>query len=167
MFEAAALGLTPKALTLNQTPEGFGVADETLPFAGANVLQRVGMLRNKQVECAKRHKAGDQGGYRLHARDLYNDLRMTWERGVEEVLLNEVVLRFRKGVETNRLKRVAVETEDVTAITAGMAKCSNYTGHDGAQEANVAPPSPDEMEADINALEAWRKSVLSRREKRR
>ena len=167
VFEAAALGLTPKALTLNQTPEGFGVADETLPFAGANVLQRVGMLRNKQVECAKRHKAGDQGGYRLHARDLYNDLRMTWERGVEEVLLNEVVLRFRKGVETNRLKRVAVETEDVTAITAGMAKCSNYTGHDGAQEANVAPPSPDEMEADINALEAWRKSVLSRREMRR
>lgn len=167
MFEAAALGLTPKALTLNQTPEGFGVADEALPFAGANVSQRVGMLRNKLVECAKKYKAGDQAGYRLHARDLYNDLRMAWERGVEEVLLNEVVLRFRKGVETNRLKKVAVEIEDVTAITAGMAKCSNYTGHDGAQEANIAPPSPDEMEADINALEAWRKSVVSRREKRR
>ena len=167
MFEAAALGLTPKALTLNQTPEGFGVAEESLPFFGANVFQRVGMLRNKQVECAKRRKAGDQAGYRLLVRDLYNDLRMAWERGVEEVLLNEVVLRFRKGVETNRLKRVAVETEDVTAITAGMAKCSNYTGHDGAQEANVAPPSPDEMEADINALEAWRKSVVSRREKKR
>jgi hypothetical protein len=125
------------------------------------------MLRNKLVECAKKYKAGDQAGYRLHARDLYNDPRMAWERGVEEVLLNEVVLRFRKGVETNRLKKVAVETEDVTAITAGMAKCSNYTGHDGAQEANIAPPSPDEIEADINALEAWRKSVVSRREKRR
>ena len=167
MFEAAALGLNPKALTLNQTPEGFGVAEESLPFAGANVSQQVGMLRNKQVECAKRHKAGDQAGYRLLARDIYNDLRMAWERGVEEVLLNEVVLRFRKGVETNRLKKVAVETEDVTAITAGMSKCSNYTGHDGAQEANVALPSPDGMEADINALEAGRKSVLARREKRR
>ena len=65
------------------------------------------------------------------------------------------------------MKKVTVETEDVTAITAGMSKCSNYTGHDGAQEANVAPPSPDEMEADINALEAWRKSVVSRREKKR
>lgn len=167
MSEAAALGLAPKALTLNQTPEGFGVAEETLPFAGANVAQRVGMLRNKQVECARRLKAGDQASYRLLARDLYNDLRMAWERGVEEVLLNEVVLRFRKGVETNRLKKVAVETEDVTAITAGMSKCSNYTGHDGAQEANVAPPSPDEMEADINALEAWRKSVVARRDKKR
>lgn len=167
MFEAAALGLAPKALTLNQTPEGFGVAEETLPFAGANVSQRVGMLRNKQVECARRHKAGDQAGYRLLARDLYNDLRMAWERGVEEVLFHEVVLRFRKGVETNRLKKVAVEPEDVTAVTAGMSKCSNYTGHDGAQEANVAQPLPEEMEADINALEAWRKSVVARREKRR
>ncbi|MBZ8140367.1 hypothetical protein CLD22_10705 [Rubrivivax gelatinosus] len=167
MFEASALGLTPKALTLNQTPEGFGVAEETLPFAGANVSQRVGMLRNKQVECARRHKAGDQAGYRLLARDLYNELRMTWERGVEEVLFHEVVLRFRKGVETNRLKKVTVEPEDVTTITAGMSKCSNYTGHDGAQEANVASPAPDEMEADINALEVWRKAVVARREKKR
>jgi len=164
MFEANALGLNPKALSLNQTPEGFGVAEETLPFAGANVSQRVGMLRNKQVECARRHKAGDQAGYRLLARDLYNDLRMAWERGVEEVLLNEVVLRFRKGIETNRLKKVSVEAEDVTAITAGMSKCSNYTGHDGAQEANVAPPSPEEMLADINALETWRKAVVTRRD---
>lgn len=34
----------------------------------------------------------------------------------------------------NRLKKVTVEPEDVTAITAGMSKRSNYTGHDGAQE---------------------------------
>lgn len=165
IFEANALGLSPKALTLNQTPEGFGVADETLPFAGANVSQRVGMLRNKQVECARRNKAGDQVGYRLLARDLYNDLRMTWERGVEEVLLNEVVLRFRKGIETNRLKKVSVEVEDVAAITAGMAKCSNYTGHDGARDAHVAPPSPEEMDADISAFDNWRKSALNRRAK--
>jgi energy-coupling factor transporter ATP-binding protein EcfA2 len=164
MFEANARGLAPKALTLNQTPEGYGVAEETLPFAGANVTQRVGMLRNKQVECARRYKAGDQAGYRLLARDLYNDLRMAWERGVEEVLFHEVILRFRKGVETTRLKKVTVEPDDVTAITAGMSRCSNYTGHDGAQEANVAPPSTDEMEKDINALEAWRKTVVTRRE---
>jgi len=164
MDEAARLELAPKALTLNQTPEGFGVAEEALPFAGANVAQRVGMLRNKQVECARKQKNGDQAGYRLLARDLYNDLRMAWERGVEEVLLNGVVLRFRKGVETNRLKKVAVEPEDVAAITAGMSRCSNYTGHDGAPIANVAPPSPEEMEQDINALETWRKSVVNRRE---
>ena len=81
-------------------------------------------------------------------------------------MFHEVVLRFRKGVETTRLKTVTVEADDVRAITAGMSRCSDYTGHDGAQVANVAPPSPDEMEADINALEAWRKSVIARRAKK-
>lgn len=166
MYEAGVLGLAPKTLTLNQTPEGFGVAEEALPFAGATVTQRIGMLRTKQVECARRHKAGDNAGYMLLARDLYNDLRMTWERGVEEVLLNEVVLRFRKGIETNRLKKVSVESEDVAAITVGMSKCSNYTGHDGAYVANAALPLPEEMAADINSLDAWRKSVQARRERK-
>lgn len=166
MFETNALGIEPKALTLTQTPEGFGVAEETLPFAGARVSQRVGMLRNKQIDCARLRKEGDETGYRLLARDLYNDLRMAWERGIEEVLLNEVVLRFRKGIETQRLKKVNVEPEDIAAITAGMAKCSNYTGHDGAQVANVAPPSPEEMVVDINVLEEWRKSAIERQKKR-
>ncbi|MGB6105939.1 MAG: hypothetical protein WBF88_19025 [Pusillimonas sp.] len=74
---------------------------------------------------------------------------------MEKVLFHEVILRFRKGAETHRLKRVTVESEDVAAITAGMSRRSNYTDHDGAREANVAPPSPDEMEIDINALEDW------------
>ena len=85
MFEATALGLTPKALTLNQTPEGFGVAEETLPFAGANVSQRVGMLRNKQVECGGGARQGTRPATGLSPETLYNDLRMAWERGVEEV----------------------------------------------------------------------------------
>ncbi len=162
--EAERLELTPKTLTLNETPEGFGVAVEAIPFAGATVAQRVGMLRNKQVDCARLFKEGDRAGYRRLALELYNDLRMSWERGVEEVLFNEAVLRFRKGVETNRLKKVTIEPEDVAAITSGMGKCSNYTGHDGAMVANnVPPPPPDELSADINALDDWRKAVMARR----
>jgi energy-coupling factor transporter ATP-binding protein EcfA2 len=166
LFEAEQRGLEPKALTLNQTPEGFGVPEETLPFAGAKLTQRIGKLRNKQVDCARKRKDGDEAGYRLLARDLYNDLRMAWERGVEEVLFNESVLRFRKGIETNRLKKVGVEPEDLASINAGMAKCSNYTGHDGAMVANVAPPSPEEITADIEALEKWRVSAVERQRKR-
>lgn len=74
---------------------------------------------------------------------------------------------FPQGRGTNRLKKVTVDPGDVAAITAGMSKCSNYTGHDGGQKANVALPSPDEVEIDINALEDWQKSVVARREKKR
>lgn len=166
MLEARALGMEPKALNLQRTPQGFGVAEESLPFAGASTKDRVGILRNKQVTCARMRREGDEAGYRLHARDFYNDLRMTWERGVEEILLNSVVLRFRKGIETNRLKKITIEAQDLEAITAGVGKCSNYTGHDGAMEANLPTPSPEDMEQDISALEAWRKSAVERMHKR-
>ncbi|CAJ3616710.1 SMC domain-containing protein [Burkholderia pseudomallei] len=117
--EATAKGLEPTALTLNRTPEGYGVADSSLPFAGAGVKARVGMLRNKQVDCARLQKNGDHAAYRLHARDFYNDLRMTWERAVEELLFNSVVVRFRKSIQTNRLDRVQVTPEDLAAIGEG------------------------------------------------
>jgi hypothetical protein len=43
-----------------------------------------------------------------------------------------------------------------------MTKCSNYTGHDGAMEANASTPSPEEMEEDVSALESWRHSAVER-----
>lgn len=162
MDEAKTRGSTPLALSLSRTPEGYGVAEESLPFAGSNIKARVGMLRNKQVDCARMHKNGDVAGYRLHVRDFYNDLRMSWERGVEELLFNNVVIRFRKGIETSRLAKVQVTPEDLTAINKGMTTCSNYTGHDGSMVANLPTPSPEEVSKHLDELEAWRKLVDDR-----
>lgn len=62
---------------------------------------------------------------------------MSWERAVEEVLLREVIMRFRKGVETQRLAGVVVEDDDYAQVNAGMTKCSNYA-HDKALLGGVA-----------------------------
>lgn len=161
MADTAAAGLAPMALTLTKTAEGFGVADASLPFAGSATKDRVGLLRNKQVNCDRLRKANDQS-YNLHARDFYSDLRMAWERGVEEVLFNKVVQRFQRGVSTMGLGKVSVTPDDVAAVMAGMAKCSNYTGHDGAPEANISIPEPADMTSDLNDLETWRKAVLAK-----
>lgn len=67
------------------------------------------MLRNMLVEATRFHKDIDDKGYRLEARDVYAHLRMSWERGVEKLLFNGAVLRFRKGIETNRLGKVTIE----------------------------------------------------------
>lgn len=95
--------------------------------------------------------------------DAYFRLRMAWERAVEEVLLREVILRFRKGIETQRLLGVSVEDDDYATITAGMSKCSNYA-HDKAMIGGVAVPEPDELLADIQALDEWRATVVKRSE---
>ncbi|MFZ4287995.1 AAA family ATPase [Variovorax sp. HJSM1_2] len=161
MADTVVAGGDPMALTLTKTAEGFGVADVSLPFAGSATKDRVGLLRNKQVNCERLRKANDPS-YNLHARDFYSDLRMAWERGVEEVLFNKVVQRFQRGVSTMGLGKVSVAPDDVAPVTAGMTKCSNYTGHDGAPEANIPIPEPADMTSDLNDLETWRKVVLAK-----
>jgi energy-coupling factor transporter ATP-binding protein EcfA2 len=160
------LGMEPKCLSLSKTPVGFGVAQESLPFGGCTTKERVGILRQMQVKCVRLHNSGNDYEYKREIRDLYAHLRMAWERGVEELLFNGVVLRFRKGIETNRLNKVIVKEDDVKIIQVNMSKCSNYTGHDGAMEANIATPSPGEALNDVNALDGWRDEMEKRRNKK-
>ena len=91
----------------------------------------------------------------------YRQLRDTWERAVEEILFRQVVVRFRKGVETTRLREVVVEDGDYALIHQGMTKCSNYS-HDKAPMAGVAVPDPEELLDDINKLDEWRKAIEER-----
>lgn len=162
LHEARAIGLDPACRSLRRTAGGYGVADDSLPFEGASTKERVGMLRQMLVEATRFHKDNDDKGYRREARDIYAHLRMSWERGVEELLFNGVVLRFRKGIETNRLSKVTIEPDDVETIQSNMGKCSNYTGHDGAMDTHLAMPLPDEVAADIEALDVWRKDMMDR-----
>ncbi|OIQ78005.1 hypothetical protein GALL_402930 [mine drainage metagenome] len=54
-----------------------------------------------------------------------------------------------------------VEDDDYTQVNAGMTKCSNYA-HDKALLGGVAIPEPDELLADIMALERWRAQIDKR-----
>ena len=149
-------------LSLRRTSAGFGVASDSLPFDGAGAKVRIGMLKNMQVEVAKLHKNNDDEERIQRTRQTYQRLRDTWERAIEEVLLNGVVLRFKPGISTQSLREVAVEDSDYAAIQNGMGKCSKYA-HDGAAQAQVAVPLPPELLDDIETLETWRKLVEDRR----
>ncbi|MBP1203644.1 energy-coupling factor transporter ATP-binding protein EcfA2 [Duganella sp. 1411] len=167
VHEARSLDMEPACRSLRRAPAGYGVADESMPFEGASTKDRVGILRVMLVAATKLHKEGEDKGYKREARDIYAHLRMSWERAVEELLFNNVVLRFRKGVETNRLSKVTVAPADVETIMKNMGKCSNYTGHDGAIQANLAIPLPPEIEQDIKVLDDWRKAASDRLNKKK
>jgi len=162
--EARLAGTAIATLSLTRRAEGFGVAEPDLPFEGKNATKRIGALKAQHQTIAKLHRDGEEQEHRKQTVDAYFRLRMAWERAVEEVLLREVVLRFRKGVETQRLAGVVVEDGDYAQVNAGMAKCSNYA-HDKALIGGIAVPEPDELLADINALDNWRSSVEERSKK--
>lgn len=161
--EAKQAGVVVTTQSLTRRTEGFGVADPELPFEGKSASKRIGVLKAQQQAIAKLHKEGNEQEHYRQTVDTYFRLRMAWERAVEEVLLREVVLRFRKGIETQRLAGVSVDDDDYAKITAGMSKCSSYA-HDKAMVGGVAVPDPDELLADILALEDWRSQVHKRSE---
>lgn len=86
-----------------------------------------------------------------------------WERAVEEILFGNVVIRFRKGISTQQLAGVVVEDSDYALIESEMTKCSNHA-HDQALLGGTVVPDPEELLADINALDEWRLRVLKRSE---
>ncbi len=155
----AAVQIATQSLT--RCSEGFGVADPDLPFEGKSTSKRIGALKAQQQTIAKLHKIGEEQEYQRQIVDAYFRLRMTWERAVEEVLLREVVIRFRKGIETQRLAGVVVDDTDYAQVYSGMTKCSNYA-HDKALQGGIAFPEPDELLADIMSLDDWRKSIEDR-----
>jgi len=159
--EAKLAGVPITTQSLIRRPEGFGVADPDLPFEGKNANKRIGALKAQQQLIAKLYRNGDEQECRKQTVDAYLRLRMAWERAVEEVLLREVIMRFRKGVETQRLSGVVVEDDDYAQVNAGMTKCSNYA-HDKALIGGIAVPEPDELLDDILNLEKWRSDVENR-----
>ncbi len=159
--EAKLAGAPITTQSLTRRAEGFGVADPDLPFEGKNASKRIGALKAQHQAIAKLHKDGEEQEYRKQTVEAYFRLRMAWERAVEEVLLREVILRFRKGVETQRLAGVVVEDDDYAQVNTGMTRCSNYA-HDKALLGGIAVPEPDELLADINALDNWRRTVEDR-----
>lgn len=161
MEEAEQQAVPLHTQSLMRKQGGYGFAEPELPFEGRTTSKRIAALRQQQQAIAKLHKDGDQAKFEKETIDAYTKLRMCWERGVEEVLLGNVVLRFRKGIETKRLVGVAVEDEDYAKVTAGMTKCSNYA-HDKALIGGTALPEPAELLADIEELEAWRVKVVAR-----
>ncbi|MGF6739578.1 AAA family ATPase [Paraburkholderia atlantica] len=150
---------------IRRTGDGFGVHSEGLPFDVLATKTRVGKLRQMLVEIRKVHASGDEDGHRALTARAYGDLRLAWERCVEEVLLNGAIQRFGEGVSTLKLKEVIVSDDDYREIEAGMGKSSKFE-HDAAVRVGRLPiPHPDELGEDIEKLESWRDLVVRRRTK--
>jgi energy-coupling factor transporter ATP-binding protein EcfA2 len=163
MDEAARLGADCVTQSLTRRPEGYGVADPKLPFEVMGTKARVGELRNLQVKIAGLYAKGDEPEHRKETADAYRQLRIAWERAVEEILFRNVVIRFRKGISTQPLVGVVVEDSDYALIESQMTKCSNYA-HDQALLGGTAIPDPDELLTDIDTLDSWRLQVEKRSE---
>lgn len=150
---------------VRQLSKGAGVCAEELPWVALSVKKKIGYLKNEWQAADKLFRDGHQAAYEKEAKCLYGLLREAWERALEEVLLGGVVERFRPGVQTQQVITIAdISTEDCKPLDAAMTKCSKWLpGHDQAAAARAEVPEPDELKADIEALESWVAAIRKRR----
>jgi energy-coupling factor transporter ATP-binding protein EcfA2 len=131
-----------------------GICGDGLPFEGKRLGARVNALR-EQGKLAKKvlEEEHNHDRYNDIVRNGYRRMRDTWELLIEEHLFAGTVKRFRRAIETSKLRYVSVDDAEVSAVYNGMTRCSSFT-HEGGAEAPPALPEPLEFLADIEAIAA-------------
>ncbi|CAN7224276.1 AAA family ATPase [Acidovorax sp. LjRoot38] len=102
------------------------------------------------------HDAGEVEAYESQVKGICSDFRILVERAVEYVLLNEVLLRFRRSVQTQgRVTALAkICKEDCEFIDGLMTSYSAFE-HSQADELPAEVPDFAVLETDVKALAEW------------
>ena len=150
------LNVNVQSVHLSRRNLETGIPMEGEPWIAMPVRKRIGFLKN-MLQRIRPLSESNPDVYKLNAQSLYGLLRETWERAVEEILLNQTVLRFRRSIETRRLRVLTDITDtDIQEIDTAMTKCSQYLpGHDEPAATQDTIPNSDEIAGDIVVLEEW------------
>lgn len=136
-----------------------GKCSDKLPFDAQKVVPRINSLKDIHQRAKKALEVdGDHEKYSELVSVGYRRLRDSWEMLVGDHLFAGAVKRFRRPIQTLKLRAVRVEDSDAKAIYEGMTRVSNFV-HEGGDEAPPPLPEPHEFLADILALESAMNSV--------
>lgn len=168
LIEEAELADVPRVTQTVSRGRDFmaGHVDPELPWDATKVKTRLKSLKQECQDAKKVYDTSGETAYEPLAISIYARLRKTWERAIEEVLLEGVVVRFRSGIATRQMKHLEDITKaDLEAVDRGMTKSSKWEGgHDHAEAAHEPVPVPSELLADVETLEAWVNGINARRQ---
>jgi len=135
------------------------------PIDAMSVADREQVLEQMISHAKQAETARDVNGFAVVCSRFYSLLRSTWERAIEELLFNKVVMRFEQVVKTQSLTGVVVAAESITKVFKAMTRCSALIdAHDHAIAANVAQPDSAEMKRDLEDLRTFRTEHKKKRQ---
>jgi recombinational DNA repair ATPase RecF len=159
--ESEKVSFTPQTVCRLVT---IGKCLNSLPWHSMEVKERLKYLR-EELEKIKALYSSNRTEYNKGAANLYGLLRETWEALVEEKLLHKTIIRHGGEVQTQRLKSVTVDNDDVKKAHFAMKKCSTWmTGHDKPKALSENRPSAEEISQDIEELAQY-SNTIGRRNK--
>ncbi|MFC6997993.1 AAA family ATPase [Rufibacter roseus] len=146
--------------TLRKFGSKVGIVNQSMPWIAQKVKDRVGYLKNDLVRIKKLEKEERVDEYNYAVKSWYGLLREGWERSVEERLFKGVVERFNLGIQTQKLKNVAITEEFIQAIEQGMSESSKWV-HDTSPELNTTFPNSNKLNEDLLFFENFTKKCVS------
>jgi len=165
LLEDAAIkqGIGVNKLSLRSEVWGAGEPDEMPIWAKKPESVITGLLGGRLAQAKKKLNEEGRASYEPIAKEMCSDIRIAIERMVEVHLLNDVVHRFRRAIQTqNRIDKLAkIRPEDCKFIDDFMTKYSRYE-HSQSSETPAPPPDPDEIEQDLNQIKDWFDEFKSR-----
>ena len=143
--------------TVRRIVERTGLIADGLPWIAKSVEHRLDELEKRARASKKKYESGDDEVYGAEARSVYDDLRATWERAIETVAFNRVIVRHRDYVDTKQFnKAIVLNASDSETIRVNHGRCSDVVrGHDPSSGRNAPVPTPSQMLDDIKALRDW------------
>jgi AAA domain len=135
------------------------------PPPNAQPVEKVIESIEKQLANQKiQYEKGDQAAWYITVRSLYEQLRTTWERAVEEAVA-PVIKRLANKIATPRLAKVTAITLDCKAMRAAFGRCSSKL-HSAAESLNPKVPARAVIQAEIDVLQKWVADVKARQDAR-
>jgi hypothetical protein len=143
---------------------GAGIVHDNLPWKGKRLEDRIDKLEKEVRSATSLYTANEEDRYNIAVAAIYNKMRTSWERGIEDIAFAGVVLRHRDYINTKDLLKVtALDESDCEIFCGAWKRCCEITdSHDGSRGRSATAPSPNEILDDINVLKDWVGSLKSR-----
>ena len=143
--------------------DAAGFCNEEPPIQARSVDQTITSIQ-KQLENQKiQHEQGQQDQWSISIASFSDQLRKAWERVVEDAV-TPVIRRLSNKVYTDGLIKLTVLTEeDVKKMRDGYGRCSKLK-HSDADVLNPPLPTPEKIQAEIEALKLWTADVRARQD---
>jgi hypothetical protein len=110
------------------------------------------------------HERGDQAKWLREVTSFQDQLRIVWERVVEEVVA-PVIRRLSRKVDTTGLIKLSIIIDaDCAAMREAFGRCSALL-HRKPGEINPRLPAPSVIDSEVHALVTWIADIRSRQER--
>jgi len=140
---------------------GPGVCYLDAPWEALEVSKRIRQLYKLVEEAAEKYKQGIKE-YEKIAGFVCLRIRKTIERAIEEILLCDIVHRYRRNIMARNVRKLdKITTPDVKLLDELMTHYSVEL-HDQAEESKAKIPTPDKLKEDVQNLDKWVKEYRNR-----